>query len=132
MTATTVLRSGSMRVIDYRCTATRHDKPFTEEHDSFTLAYVRRGSFGCRARGHTFELVRGSLLVGRPGDEYTCTHDHTRDDVVGDECLSFQLDAALAEELGTLDLWRARALPPLAEMVVLGELAQAAADATTD
>src|SRR5262245_6134537 len=105
MSAITVLCSGSMRVIDYRCTATRHDKPYTELHDSFTVAYVRRGSFGCRAHGRSFELVRGSLLVGQPGDEYTCTHDHA----IGDECLSFHLDPALADELG--GDWRAGALP---------------------
>ena len=128
MNAITVLRSDLLRVIDYRCTATRHDRPFAEVHDSFTVAYVRRGSFGCRAGGRTFELVRGSLLIGRPGDEYTCTHDHA----VGDECLSFHLEPALADELAAANVWRTTAMPPLAELVVLGELAQAAADATTD
>ena len=32
-----------------------------------------------------FELVAGSILVGHPGVEYTCTHEHH---VCGDECLS--------------------------------------------
>jgi AraC-like DNA-binding protein len=115
--------SESLRVIDYRCTAERHAPAFAELHDSFTIAYVRRGTFGCHARGHTFELVRGSFLLGRPGDEYTCTHDHTDG---GDECLSFHLSDALVDEIDPVNAWHTGALPPLAELVVLGELAQAA------
>jgi AraC family transcriptional regulator len=120
---TAVHTSESLRAIDYRCTAERHAPSFTEVHDSYTIAYVRRGTFGCRARGHAYELVRGSLLLGRPGDEYTCTHDHAQ----GDECLSFHLSAALVDELDPAGAWQTGALPPLAELVVLGELAQAAA-----
>lgn len=117
--------SESIQVVDYRCTAKRHERPFTEVHDSYAVAYVRRGSFGCKARGRQFDLVRGSLLLGRPGDEYVCSHDHGG----GDECLSFHLAAALVDELGG---WEAGAAPPLAELVVLGELAQAAADGDAD
>jgi len=116
-----------MRVDDYRCTARRDDRPYTEVHDSFTIAYVRRGSFGCHARGRRFELVRGAVLVGHPGDEYTCTHDHA----VGDECLSFHFNAALADEVVGGE-WRTGALPPLGELVVVGELAQAVADGNAD
>lgn len=125
MNVTTVHTAQTIRVIDYRCTADRHDAPFAELHRSYTIAYVRSGSFGCTTLGKTFELVRGSLLLGRPGDEYTCTHDH----VAGDECLSFHLDEALVDELGA---WRSGAAPPLAEMVVLGELAQATVDGVGD
>ncbi len=129
MSATVVHASESIQVVDYRCTAERHARPFVEVHSEFTVAYVRRGTFGCRARGRTFELVRGSLLVGSPGDEYVCTHDHAG----GDECLAFHLAPALASELaGRSSAWHSGARPPLAELVLLGELAQAAArgDAT--
>ena len=122
MNVTPVHSSESLRAIDYRCTAQRHAPAFTEVHDSYTIAYVRSGTFGCHARGHAYELVRGSFLLGRPGDEYTCTHDHAE----GDECLSFHLSAALVDELDPSRAWRTGALPPLAELVVLGELAQAA------
>lgn len=73
--------------------------------------------------------MAGSVLVGHPGDEYTCTHEHP----VGDECLSFHLEPALVEAIGYRpDIWRSVCVPPLPELVVLGELAQAAAEGTTE
>jgi AraC-like DNA-binding protein len=85
---------------------------------------VRAGTFGYQSRGKSFELVAGSCLVGHPGDEYVCTHDHVR----GDECLSFHFEPEVIEGGD----WRAGALPPLPELMVLGELAQAAANGTSD
>ncbi len=124
MNATVLHASESLEVTDYRCTAERHAPAVTEVHSGFTIAYVRSGTFGCRARGRTFELVRGSLLVGSPGDEYVCTHDHAG----GDECLAFHFSDALATDLaGGSDAWRTGARPPLAELILLGELAHAAA-----
>jgi AraC-like DNA-binding protein len=129
MNVVTLLQRGSMSVIDYRCTAGPSDAPFVEMHRSFSVSYVRTGSFGCRARGKSFELVAGSILVGRPGDEYVCTHEHVR----GDECLSFHLSTDLVGSIGDHpDLWQARAVPPLPELMVLGELAQAAAEGRSD
>jgi AraC-like DNA-binding protein len=130
MPACTILESGALRVIDYRCNAGPHDRPFTEQHRSFSISYVRRGSFGCLTRGRTFELVAGSFLLGRPDDEYLCTHEHHSR---GDECLSFQFDAALLDELGlSARAWFSGALPPLAELGVLCERAQAAAEGGSD
>ena len=130
MAAQAVLQREALSVFDYRCTAGPDDRPFVELHDCFSVAYVRKGSFGYRVRGHTFELVAGSILVGRPGDEYVCTHDHH---VCGDECLSFQLAPGLAEVLGNApQIWRSGGLPPLPELIVLGELAQAAAEGSSD
>ena len=84
MAGAKLLRSGAISVVDYCCDAATGDRPFTEVHDRSTLAYVRKGSFGYRARGKSYELVAGSVLVGHRGDEYMCTHDHAS----GDECLS--------------------------------------------
>ena len=129
MTSTRVFRSNSVSVVDYRCKAGPKNTPFVEQHDSFSIAYVRRGTFGCRARGRSFELVTGSMLIGHPGDEYICTHEHTR----GDECLSFHFTPALVEAIGYRpDVWRAVCVPPLPQLVVLGELAQAAAEGSSD
>jgi AraC-like DNA-binding protein len=129
MVTTTVLRPASISVTDYRCTVGPGDEPCTEVHGGFDLAYVRKGSFGYRARGRWFELVAGSVLAGHPGDEYVCTHEHG----YGDECLSFQLAPALVDAIGGRPaLWRAGPVPALSELVVLGELAQAAADDQSD
>ncbi|AUX22866.1 transcriptional regulator [Sorangium cellulosum] len=129
MLITTLLQCGSLSVLDYRCSAGPADAPFVEQHRGFSVSYVRKGSFGCRVRGASFELVAGSILVGHPGDEYMCTHDH----IAGDECLSFHLAPALVEAIGDrAEAWRAGCVPPLGELMVLGELAQAAAEGRSD
>jgi AraC-like DNA-binding protein len=69
------------------------------------------------------------VLIGHPGDEYTCTHEH----VCGDECLSFFLAPELVDAIGDSQApWQIGSAPPLPELVVLGELAQAAADGSSD
>lgn len=129
MASKTVLQHGLISVSDYRCSAGPADEPFVERHEDFVVAYVRKGSFGYRVRGESFELVAGSILVGHPGDEYLCTHDH----VHGDECLSFRLEPALAEAIGDRSgIWQAGSVPPLPELMVLGELAQLAAEGRSD
>jgi AraC family transcriptional regulator len=129
MIATTVLHRGPITVFDHRCGAGPTDTPFVERHEEFCLAYVRAGSFCCRTRGRSFELVPGSVLVGHPGDEFVCTHEHHTD---GDECLSFQLSPRIVDEIGGKAAWQSGGVPPLAELVVLGELAQASAERRTD
>jgi AraC-like DNA-binding protein len=125
----TILESQPVSVVDYRCTAGPGDKPYVELHTGYSLSYVRRGGFGCRTQGRSFDLVAGSLLVGRPGDEFMCTHDHVR----GDECLSFHFAPAVVETMSNRsDVWRTGCLPPLAELMVVGELAQSAAEGTSD
>jgi AraC-like DNA-binding protein len=129
MTATTILRRDLIRVVDYRCSVGLHARPFAESHHNHSIAFVRKGSFGYRSRGRSHELVAGSILVGHPGDEYVCTHEH----VCGDECLSFHLSPALVAAIGDgPDLWRIGSLPPLPELMVLAELAQAVADGDSD
>ena len=104
MPETTALRRGSLSVTDYRCHAGPGDTPYLERHSAHTISYVRRGSFGIETRGKSFELVAGSVLVGHPGDEYMCRHDHVEG---GDECLSFALTPELVETLGgRRELWR--------------------------
>lgn len=129
MTATPLFQCDSISVFDFRCTAGPGDTPFVEQHRGHSVSYVRRGSFGCRSRGRTFELVAGSILVGHPGDEYMCTHDH----FCGDECLAFFPGPELVDAIGDrAEIWQVGAAPPLPELMVLGELAQAAADGRSD
>src|SRR5262245_58223360 len=129
MPATTLFQQGSLTVVDYRCEAPLRARPEAEYHTAYSLSYVRAGSFGYRIGGASFELVPGCVLLGRPGDEYSCTHDH----VCGDECLSIQIGADLLDGVGGGPaLWEKGSLPPLAPLVVMAELAQAAAEGRTD
>src|ERR1700710_1661961 len=129
MTATTLLTRPSISVSDFRCSAAPGDAPFVEQHRRHSISYVRKGSFGCRSRGRSFELVAGSVMVGHPGDEYVCSHDH----VCGDECLSFFLSPDLVQAIGDrTETWQIGCVPPLPELMVLGELAQAAAEGRSD
>ena len=129
MADATTLRRGPLSVVDYRCTAGPGDTPFVERHGSFAVSYVRKGSFGYRIRGQSFELVAGSVLVGFPNDEYVCTHDHA----YGDECLSFHFTPDAVESFADRkSIWRVGCVPPVPELMVLGELAQATAEHRTD
>ena len=129
MSSTTLLQRPSITVSDFRCSAVPGDKPFVEQHRCHSISFVRKGSFGYQSRGRIHDLVAGSLLIGTPGAEFTCTHDH----ICGDECLSFFLSPELVDAVGDRsEAWDVGAAPPLAELMVLGELAQAAADGRSD
>ena len=129
MSSTTLYQRPSITVSDFRCSAVPGDKPFAEQHRCHSISYVRKGSFGYRSHGQGHELVAGSVLVGFPGTEFICTHDH----VCGDECLSFFLEPELVEATGgRSEAWQIGAVPPLPELMVLGELAQASASGCSD
>lgn len=130
MPSTTLWRNDLLSVIDYRCNAGPGDVPFVERFGSHSVSYVRRGSFGCRMRGRSYDLVAGAVLVGHRGDEFMCTHEHH---ACGDECLSFHLSPELVQALDEASsTWRVGVMPPLAELMVLGELAQAVANGDSD
>jgi len=129
MSSTTLLRRPTLTVSDFRCSAVPGEKPFAELHRCHSISFVRKGSFGYHSRGRSHDLVAGSFLIGSPGTEFVCTHDH----VCGDECLSFFFEPELVETVGDrAEAWQVGAAPPLAELMVLGELAQAAADGESD
>jgi len=119
-----------LSIYDARCDARPGEKPYVEVYRRHSLAFVRRGSFGCRTLGASHELVAGAVLVGRPGQEYMATHEHH---ACGDECLSLKLAPELAESLGAgKTAWELGRVPPLPQLMVLGELAQAAAEGKSD
>jgi AraC family transcriptional regulator len=125
MPQTVAYRSGLLTVVDYRCEVPPGARPEVEQHLRYSIAYVRKGSFGYRRGRRSAELVAGSVLVGRQGDEYVCTHDH----VCGDECLSFNFTAESLAAIGAPDdVWSLGAVPPLAELMVWAELGQSAVD----
>jgi len=130
MQVTTELQTDAIRISSYRCDAEPGTRPFTEMHTDYSVSYVRKGSFGYRTRGNAYELVAGSVLVGCPGDEYVCTHDHP---VCGDECLAFHLSPGFVDLIGgDQRTWRTAGLPPLPELMVLGELTQVATEGRSD
>jgi AraC-like DNA-binding protein len=58
-----------------------------------------------------------------------CTHDHA----VGDECLSFYLEPSLVDAIGgRTEIWQAASVPPLTELMLLGELGQASLEGRSD
>ena len=115
MQATTLFEGESLSVYRFVCSRGPADRPFTEMHARHSLSYVRRGSFGCRTLGAEHEMVPGSVMVGEPGREYTATHEHHG---CGDECISIKLSPDLAEPLM---IWRLARIPPLPQLMVLGE-----------
>lgn len=123
---TQVLLRGPVTAAVFRCDAGPAERPFVEHHEAWSVSYVRRGSFACRCRGRDHTLVPGALLVGRPGDEYLCTHDHAAG---GDECLAFFLAPELVDEVAGRKLarWQSGALPPLPRPMTLGDSAAGAA-----
>src|ERR1700744_3235650 len=122
MSSTTLFERPSLTVSDFRCSAVLGEKPYAEQHRCHSISFVRKGSFGYQSRGRTHELVAGSLLIRHPDTEFVCTHDH----VCGYECLSFFFAPELIETIGDRQApWEIGAAPPLAELMVLGELAQA-------
>lgn len=125
MLTITSLVHGPVSVANVRCQTGATERPFIEQYGAWSMAYVQAGGFTCTCRGRQFELMTGSVLLGRPGDEYLCTHDQHPG---GDECLAFHIVPALVEEIGGgQGPWASGALPPIAELVALGELARSAA-----
>jgi AraC family transcriptional regulator len=129
MSMNRISESRGLAIYDYRCQVGVGARPFVEQHGRSSISFVRKGSFGYRTRGRHYDLVAGSVLVGRAGDDYVCSHDH----VCGDECLSLQLAPELVEAIGDGDaIWSVGALPPVPELMVLAELADAAAARRSD
>lgn len=128
MQATRLYAGDALSVHLYRCSSGPTDRPFAEVHARHSLSYVRRGSFGCRTLGGEHELVAGAVMVGQPGQEYTATHEHH---ACGDECLSIKMSAQLADTFGKT-VWDLARVPPLAGLMVAGELVQAAAEGRSD
>ncbi len=124
-----MLHAGPVSVTDYRCDIAPGTAPFAEWHGGYSVSYVRKGSFGCTTLGRSHELVAGSVMIGFPGQEFFCTHDHAH----GDECLSIRVAPELVEQIGDgAAVWQRGALPPLPDLMVLGERVQACVSGTTD
>lgn len=125
LTATELSGHRSLSVIDFRC-----NTRVSGMHRETSLSYVRAGNLVYRAGSKTSELVAGAILIGRRGVEYTCSHQSSD---TGGECLSFRFASDLIDAIGVRenDL-QIGGVPPTAELMVLGELAQSAANGNSD
>ena len=128
MRTTSRFSSGGLSVVEYLCDSGPGDIPYSQYHHTFTLSFVRAGGFGYRHSGRAFDLVAGSILVGHEGDEYVCTHEH----VHGDDCLSFEFSAELFDGAGHQVPRLLAVVPPASQLMIAGELAQAAIDGRSD
>jgi AraC-like DNA-binding protein len=112
-----------LSVYAYRCSAGPADAPFMEQHADFSVSFVRAGTFAYRTGGRLHDLVPGAVMVGRAGDEYSCSHEHS----TGDVCLSVHL---MPGTLDALDCdprsWRSGAVAPRADLMVAAERLSAA------
>lgn len=106
----------SLAVAGFRC-----DSRVVGSHEVLSISFVRRGSLTYRVGSRSYELVPGSVLCGRPGVDYVCTHNPG----AFAEALTFRFAPGFAE-------LPADGIPPLAELTTLGGLAQAAADGHSD
>ncbi len=126
-----ILASGpGWRVSDVVCTADVGDRPFEEQHPSFCVAAVTRGTFRYGASLGAAIMAPGALLLGNPGTCYECGHDHS----AGDRCLSFHfspdyMEAVIADVPGAKRLgFRTPRLPPQAALAPLLADTEAARD----
>jgi len=88
-------RFDDLEVHELVCTFGPDDQPFEEQHRGCTLAVVHEGTFQYRSGGTTMTMTPGSVILGNPGDSFSCSHEHGR----GDRCVSVSLGAATLEEI---------------------------------
>ena len=129
MIVATTLHSGPISVIDCRCDAGPGDTPVSGTARG-VLAVLRAQRQLRLPRARPGIRAGRRLAAGRiPGDEFVCTHDHPR--AATNACRSSSNRNSRHGD-GDAKLWQRGGLPPLPELMVLGELAQAAADGRSD
>ena len=73
-----LLASGNgWRVHDVVCTASAHDRPFEEQHESVCIAAVTSGTFRYRSTQGAATLAPGAVLLGNERHCYECSHEHS-------------------------------------------------------
>jgi AraC family transcriptional regulator len=111
--ATKILASGSgWSVRDAVCTSGPHDRPYEEQHGSFTIAAVVEGSFRYRAGRDSEVMSPGALLLGNYGRYFECGHEHG----TGDHCVSFHYAPEFFDRCGAKGAFPVHRVPPLAAL----------------
>ncbi|HEY3455750.1 MAG TPA: AraC family transcriptional regulator [Bryobacteraceae bacterium] len=120
LAARTLARGDGWTVQDIICTSGTKDRSFAEQHQLFSVAMVLAGSFQYRgsnpANGHGELMTPGSMLLGNPGQNFECGHEHA----TGDRCLSFHYSPEYFERIaadagvrGTKTVFPVLKFPPL-------------------
>ena len=109
-----VARGKGWQVQDIICTCGPTDRVFEENHALQSVSLVLAGMFNYRSDHGSVLLSSGSVLLGRAGRPFECSHQHA----TGDRCLSFQFEpdlfASVAEDVGIdASAVRTHRLPPL-------------------
>lgn len=87
-TSRSLAESAGWRISDEVCRAGPSDRPFQEQHARFSVSAVLSGTFVYHSSRGRALLSPGSLLLGRQGAEFCCSHEHGR----GDRCIAFYFD----------------------------------------
>lgn len=88
-------RFDDLGVQEYACRFGPEDRPFEEQHATYTIGVVYEGTFQYRSGSTTMTMTPGSAILGNPGDAFTCSHEHGR----GDRCVSVSLGPETLQEI---------------------------------
>jgi AraC family transcriptional regulator len=94
-TIATIFQGDGWRLADILCSADASDAAFEEQHDYVSIALVMAGAFSYRSSAGSGDLCSGSVLLGSPRTQFSCTHEHG----AGDRCIAFQFSPQRYEEL---------------------------------
>ncbi len=124
MAIESLLETGTISVREYCCTAGPDTSTYPEVHTGHVIAYVENGTFGYSVDGHVNEMVPGAFLIGRPGREFLCCHNHYEH---GDTCLSFSFSGEVADAFPQRpEIWKRAIMPAMPQLALIAECARAA------
>ena len=126
MPATTIFRCESLAVDDYRCSAGPADSA-VRRAASRPLALLRAQGQLRLPRSRRDVRARGGLGPRRPSRRRVPLHPRARRAATS-ACRSTSRPSSSRRSATRREIWRTGGVPPLPELMVLGELAQAAAE----
>lgn len=118
----TLARGDGWSVSEVVCTLGPLDRPFEERHSSVSIAIVASGTFQYRSHRGRDLMTPGSLLLGAPGRNFECSHEHG----TGDRCIAFSYSVEFFDRIGAAPEFRAMRIPPLRALSPLIARASAA------
>ena len=130
MSRTTLLERRRISVSDFRCTAGPGDKPFAEQYRLPLDLLCPQGQFRLPLPRHVFtNWWRDRCWSAIPATNIPAPMTTS---AATNACRSSWIRNWWKRSATRTDIWRIGSAPPLPELMVLGELAQAAADGSSD